>query len=371
MKLPAKYTAARSALAAAVRVNEVKLRQGGCDAGLRCAGKDTALIDHATDIRMRAERRAGEMLRETKQRGERDAGKGGDRKSRLRSTLVKLSDLGITNIQSSRWQKLADLDPRKFEAEVSKAVKRAVAAIEGDKAIIKEARAERQRDKRARRVRRERELGAKQLAMPTRQYGVILEDYEWDFEPWSRETGMDRHASNHYPTSETAHTAEEIAARTADRLACAADDCALFMWTTVPHLLIAGDVMRLRGFRYASSWTWDKEIAGTGHWNKNRHEVLLLGIRGHIPCPAPGDQWESVIASRRSEHSAKPEQFLEMIEQYFPTLPKIELNRRGPPRPNWDCWGAEVEHPTPQAAECSRGDNPSRARQGGPPTPGR
>jgi N6-adenosine-specific RNA methylase IME4 len=32
-----------------------------------------------------------------------------------------------------------------------------------------------------------------------------------------------------------------------------------------------------------------------------------------------------------------------MIEQYFPTLPKIELNRRGPPRPGWDAWGNEAE----------------------------
>jgi hypothetical protein len=30
-----------------------------------------------------------------------------------------------------------------------------------------------------------------------------------------------------------------------------------------------------------------------------------------------------------------------MIEQYYPTLPKIELNRRGPARPNWDAWGNE------------------------------
>jgi N6-adenosine-specific RNA methylase IME4 len=37
----------------------------------------------------------------------------------------------------------------------------------------------------------------------------------------------------------------------------------------------------------------------------------------------------SVIEEPRGRHSAKPEIFLEMIEQYFPTLPKIELNRRG------------------------------------------
>jgi N6-adenosine-specific RNA methylase IME4 len=31
-----------------------------------------------------------------------------------------------------------------------------------------------------------------------------------------------------------------------------------------------------------------------------------------------------------------------MIEQLYPTVPKIELNRRGP-RPGWDAWGAEAE----------------------------
>jgi N6-adenosine-specific RNA methylase IME4 len=40
-----------------------------------------------------------------------------------------------------------------------------------------------------------------------------------------------------------------------------------------------------------------------------------------------------------------------MIEEYYPTLPKIELNRRGPPRPGWDAWGNEAEPPPTKAAE--------------------
>ena len=43
------------------------------------------------------------------------------------------------------------------------------------------------------------------------------------------------------------------------------------------------------------------------------------------------------------EHSEKPERVLEMIEAYFPTLPKIELNRRGAARAGGDAWGNEVE----------------------------
>ncbi|MGC2123324.1 MAG: hypothetical protein WA652_10770, partial [Xanthobacteraceae bacterium] len=59
--------------------------------------------------------------------------------------------------------------------------------------------------------------------------------------------------------------------------------------------------------------------------------------------PAAGTQWDSLITASKGAHSAKPEIFLEMIEQYFPTLSKIELNRRGPARLGWDAWGDEAE----------------------------
>jgi hypothetical protein len=55
----------------------------------------------------------------------------------------------------------------------------------------------------------------------------------------------------------------------------------------------------------------------------------------------------SLITTPRGEHSAKPECFLEMIERYFPTLPKIELNRRGAARSGWDAWGNELP-PSPE-----------------------
>jgi N6-adenosine-specific RNA methylase IME4 len=196
--------------------------------------------------------------------------------------------------------------------------------------------------KQYKRVQREQELRVKILALPEKKYGVILEDYEWDHETWS-DSGKNRHASNHYPTSTGAHTAEEIVARTRDRFECAADDCALWMWTTVPHQAIAFDVMRLRGFVYKSQVAWDKEIPGTGHWFINQHEVLLLGIRGNVPAPAPGTQWPSIIRERKREHSRKPEKSYQLIEAYFPNTPRIELNCRGAPRPNWDAWGVEAE----------------------------
>jgi N6-adenosine-specific RNA methylase IME4 len=187
------------------------------------------------------------------------------------------------------------------------------------------------------RAEREAELGGKQLALPRRKYGIIVADPEWRFEPWSRETGMDRAADNHYPTSCT----EVIAAR--DVASIAADDCVLFLWATAPMLPQALEVMTAWGFEYRTHFVWAKDRIGTGYWNRNKHELLLVGGRGNVPAPAPGEQWPSVINASVEEHSVKPEVFLEMIEGQFRTLPKIELNRRGPARPGWDAWGNEAE----------------------------
>ena len=187
-----------------------------------------------------------------------------------------------------------------------------------------------------RRADRELDLASKQTALPSQRYGVIVADPEWRFEPYSRETGMDRAADNHYPTSLTEFILER------DVASIAADDCVLFLWATVPMLQDALEVLKAWGFKYKSHAVWDKVHIGTGYWFRNRHELLLVGTKGDIPAPAMGDQFASVMTIARKEHSAKPEQFLEMIEQYFPNVPKIELNRRGAARPGWHAWGNEA-----------------------------
>jgi N6-adenosine-specific RNA methylase IME4 len=190
--------------------------------------------------------------------------------------------------------------------------------------------------KKVKRADREAELGDKQAALLSRKYGVIVADPEWRFEPWSRKTGMDRAADNHYPTS----CIEVIAAR--DVASIAADDCVPFLWATAPMLPHALAVMEAWGFDYRSNVVWAKDRIGTGYWFRNKHEHLLIGVKGSIPAPAMGTQCPSLIEASVPEHSAKPECFLEMIEQYFPSLPKIELNRRGPARAGRDAWGNEA-----------------------------
>ena len=187
------------------------------------------------------------------------------------------------------------------------------------------------------RAQRERTLAKKIRALPNKKYGVILADPEWRFEPYSRVTGMDRAADNHYPTS----TLCKIQAR--DVPSIAAKDCVLFLWATVPMLPHALMTMSVWGFNYKSNFVWVKDKIGTGYWSRNRHELLLIGTRGNIPAPAPGLQLDSVIESPRGKHSQKPQVVYEVIKKYFPNLPKIELNARGPAAPGFDAWGNEAE----------------------------
>jgi hypothetical protein len=58
----------------------------------------------------------------------------------------------------------------------------------------------REGDKSEHRAARECELAARQSSMPNKCYGVIYADPPWRFAPYSRDTGMDRAADNHYPT---------------------------------------------------------------------------------------------------------------------------------------------------------------------------
>lgn len=327
-----RYEAARAALADARSVDEVKDihdKAAAMTAYARMAN-DTQLEADASELRLRAERRLGIMITAAKQAGE--ISRGQPKKNCQddgQYFRVKLDDVGVDRNLSSRSQRVAGIGEQAFEAVVAN-VRQRIADQSGRVSLDVTA-----VDKKARRAERETTLAAEQRALPDKKYGVIYADPEWRFEVYSRDTGMDRAADNHYPTSGT----DEICARPVVDIA--ADDCALFLWATVPMLSDALRVMVAWGFDYKSHCIWAKDRIGTGYWFRNQHELLLVGTRGKIPAPAMGTQVASLVDAPVGKHSAKPVQFYELIEAYFPTLPKIELNARTA-RPGWDAWGYEA-----------------------------
>jgi N6-adenosine-specific RNA methylase IME4 len=95
------------------------------------------------------------------------------------------------------------------------------------------------------------------------------------------------------------------------------------------------------GFRYHTGFVWDKEIIGTGYWNRNQHEHLLIGIRGTPENPYESLRVSSIYREKRGEHSAKPAFFYDWISKVWPDKRKLEMYARNP-RPGWAVWGNEV-----------------------------
>ena len=141
------YNSARKSLATCVRVDEVKkIRDANVAVQVYAKlAKDTELEDMATEIRLRAERRAGEILIKMKETGERATGggvyggrpaTGQSRASKFRAKKrsetdrealrdkpkpLRLRDIGITEDQAGDWQKLARVPEKQFERDLAAA----------------------------------------------------------------------------------------------------------------------------------------------------------------------------------------------------------------------------------------------------------
>ncbi|WP_430244976.1 MT-A70 family methyltransferase [Neorhizobium sp. DAR64861/K0K2] len=180
--------------------------------------------------------------------------------------------------------------------------------------------------------------GEAKAGQVAQKFPIIYADPPWQFGVRSEVTGRDKSPENHYPTMPTV----EIMALFEKIGAPAKKDAVLFLWATNPMLTDALKVMDAWGFTYVHHWIWDKEIAGTGYWGRDRHELLLIGRRGEPVAPLPGTQPNTVHREAKGRHSAKPEFYADNIDRLYPGVPKLEMFSRSS-RPNWTPWGFEAE----------------------------
>jgi len=96
-------------------------------------------------------------------------------------------------------------------------------------------------------------------------------------------------------------------------------------------------LMTAWGFRFKSvAFVWVKPGIGLGYWTRQQTELCLLCTRGH-PKRARKSV-PQVIASKRREHSKKPDETYFRIEELMGEVPRVELfARQG--WLGWQCWG--------------------------------
>jgi N6-adenosine-specific RNA methylase IME4 len=175
-----------------------------------------------------------------------------------------------------------------------------------------------------------------------RKFATILADPPWRFANRTGKMAPEHRRLARYGTL----TLGEIASLPV--AAIAAEPAHLYLW--VPNALLPEGlrVMEAWGFRYKSNIVWHKvrkdggsDGRGVGFYFRNVTELVLFGVRGKdARTLAAGRRQVNLLATRKREHSRKPDELYPIIEACSPG-PRAELFARGG-RKGWTMWGDQA-----------------------------
>ena len=177
----------------------------------------------------------------------------------------------------------------------------------------------------------------------SRQFGTILADPPWQFVNKTGKVAPEHKRLARYGTMKL----DEIMALPVRDIA--APTSHLYLWCPNAMLPDGLEVMKAWGFTYKSNFVWYKirkdggpDGRGVGFYFRNVTELILFGVRGkNARTLAPGRRQVNLLATRKREHSRKPDEQYEIIEACSPG-PFAELFARGT-RKNWMTWGNQAD----------------------------
>jgi N6-adenosine-specific RNA methylase IME4 len=206
-------------------------------------------------------------------------------------------------------------------------------------------------------------------ASSTLGWGTIIADPPWPSGKGGR-SGGNKSAFNRMEAHRYSTMTEKQLMDLAKRMALNgtfARDAVMLLWATWMHLDMALNWMAMAGFNYASGFPWiktvehgkrsllysesfdpqvivkDHLIFGPGVWAQQCSELVLIGRRGTpfgsrgVPRPAR----KGVIVSPRLDHSEKPSDLHEWVENKNFPAPRLEMFARRK-RPGWVSWGDQL-----------------------------
>ena len=167
------------------------------------------------------------------------------------------------------------------------------------------------------------------------KFRVIYADPAWSYND-KQETPQLGGAAKHYDTMSISELCQLPVKNISEK------NSVLFLWVTSPLLEDAFQVINAWGFKYKTSFIWDKVKHNMGHYNSVRHEILLIATKGSC-VPDNKKLYDSVQCIERNDnHSEKPIEFLNIIDDIYQYGNKIEMFCRKIKKQNWYGWGNEL-----------------------------
>ena len=175
------------------------------------------------------------------------------------------------------------------------------------------------------------------------RYGTVMADPPWRFANRTGKVAPEHKRLSRYATLDIGEICSlPVAEYLLDRAHC-------YLW--VPNALLPEglQVLEAWGFNYKANIVWHKvrkdggsDGRGVGFYFRNVTEILLFGIRGkNARTLSAGRRQVNYLASRKREHSRKPDEQYELIESCS-WGPYLELFGRGR-RENWTVWGNQAD----------------------------
>lgn len=175
-----------------------------------------------------------------------------------------------------------------------------------------------------------------------KKYKTIYADPPWQFQNRTGKVAPEHKRLNRYPTMKL----EDIMSLPVSNIAD--EKSHLYLW--VPNALLPEglEVMKAWGFEYKTNLIWEKvrkdgypDGRGVGFYFRNVTEILLFGVKGSKNRTLDaGRSQVNLIRSMKREHSRKPDEFIDLIENCS-SAPYLEIFARGD-RNNWDMWGNQA-----------------------------
>jgi len=166
-------------------------------------------------------------------------------------------------------------------------------------------------------------------------FRVIYADPAWSYND-KQDTPQLGGAAKHYDTMSISQLCELPVKEISEK------NSVLFLWVTSPLLEDAFTVLNSWGFKYKTSFVWDKIKHNMGHYNSVRHEILLIATKGSC-VPDNKKLYDSVQSIERNDnHSEKPIEFINIIDDIYTYGNKLEMFCRKIKKDNWYGWGNEI-----------------------------